>query len=342
MTTSRAAKIFAISAGAGVLAAPLAFASTAAFAAADCGTGTEVSAGICEQAFTTAGDSTFTAPSGVTKVSAIIVGAGGGAEYNSDGAYGGGGGEVLFVDNISTTSPVNLTVGAGGAADPGTDGEADRGGASAYGSDGAYGGGGGEVVFVDSVDASSPVELTVGEGGGISADFGDASAGGDSSFGSTVAVGGTGGTFTGGGTSGNGNEGSHVDPDLGAGGGAGDATTDCVSGAGLTASEVALGSSLFPATSGEAIFGAGGSCDAITLGSFTGTAGSGGSVSGDFGAATADVGEDGAVIIRWGALPDTGMSVQPWMIGAGVATVAAGALFASGVLRTRRQGRHSA
>ncbi len=292
MTTSRAAKIFAISAGAGVLAAPLAFASTAAFAAADCGTGTEVSAGICEQAFTTAGDSTFTAPSGVTKVSAIIVGAGGGA--------------------------------------------------SAYGSDGAYGGGGGEVVFVDSVDASSPVELTVGEGGGISADFGDASAGGDSSFGSTVAVGGTGGTFTGGGTSGNGNEGSHVDPDLGAGGGAGDATTDCVSGAGLTASEVALGSSLFPATSGEAIFGAGGSCDAITLGSFTGTAGSGGSVSGDFGAATADVGEDGAVIIRWGALPDTGMSVQPWMIGAGVATVAAGALFASGVLRTRRQGRHSA
>jgi LPXTG-motif cell wall-anchored protein len=66
-------------------------------------------------------------------------------------------------------------------------------------------------------------------------------------------------------------------------------------------------------------------------------------VSGNLGAADAFDGEDGSVIVRWAvSLPDTGMNVQPWMIGAGIATVAAGALFASGVLRTRRQGRHSA
>jgi hypothetical protein len=105
---------------------------------------------------------------------------------------------------------------------------------------------------------------------------------------------------------------------------------------------VASGSSLFPVTAGEAVFGAGGSCSAVIL-SFTGTAGSGGSVSGDFGAPTAEAGEDGAVIVRWAAsLPDTGLNVQPWMIGTGVALAAAGAVFASGMLRTRRRGRHSA
>jgi hypothetical protein len=106
---------------------------------------------------------------------------------------------------------------------------------------------------------------------------------------------------------------------------------------------VASGSSLFPVTAGEAVFGAGGSCSDVSIGSFTGTAGSGGSVSGDFAAPTAEAGEDGAVIVRWAAsLPDTGLNVQPWMIGTGVALAAAGAVFASGMLRTRRRGRHSA
>jgi hypothetical protein len=41
------------------------------------------------------------------------------------------------------------------------------------------------------------------------------------------------------------------------------------------------------------------------------------------------------------ALPDTGIHVEPWMIGAGLGLAAAGAVFASGMLRARRRGRHS-
>lgn len=294
MLSSRASKIMALSAGAGVFAGPLVFVAPAAFAATDCGTGTEVSAGICEQAFTTAGAFTFNAPSGVAKVSAIVVGAGGGA--------------------------------------------------AGYSGTGAYGGGGGDVVFIDAADASSAIAVTVGAGGasaGTESD--DAQAGGDSTFLSTTAAGGSGATFFGGGDSGNDNGGNTLPGFVGAGGGAGGTTTDCVAGPGLAASAVASGSSLFPVTAGEAVFGAGGSCSDVSIGSFTGTAGSGGSVSGDFAAPTAEAGEDGAVIVRWAAaLPDTGLNVQPWMIGTGVALAAAGAVFASGMLRTRRRGRHSA
>jgi LPXTG-motif cell wall-anchored protein len=42
------------------------------------------------------------------------------------------------------------------------------------------------------------------------------------------------------------------------------------------------------------------------------------------------------------ALPNTGIRVEPWMIGAGLGLAAAGAVFASGMLRARRRGRHSA
>jgi hypothetical protein len=41
-------------------------------------------------------------------------------------------------------------------------------------------------------------------------------------------------------------------------------------------------------------------------------------------------------------LPDTGIHVEPWMIAAGLGLAAAGAVFASGMLRARRRGRHSA
>jgi hypothetical protein len=55
---------------------PMAFAATPSLAAADCGEGTEVTAGICEKAFTTAGDYTFTVPASVSKMSAVLVGGG--------------------------------------------------------------------------------------------------------------------------------------------------------------------------------------------------------------------------------------------------------------------------
>ena len=288
MMSTRSAKIVALSAGAGALIAPAAMGSSAAFAATECGSGIEVTAGICQQAFTTPGSFTFSAPTGVTKVSAVLVGAGGGASFNVDLGYAGGGGEVLFVDAVEISSPVSFTVGTGGAAGNAADGS--NGTDSALGLDVASGGHGGK---------------------------GDAS----------------------GGSSGNGNA-SYYDGGLsGSGGGAGAAAATCNGGVGLAASAVAAGSSLFPVATGEPVFGAGGTC--VSLGSTPAIPGNGGNA---ISVSVGDAGRDGAVYFRWAGavLPDTGMSVQPWMIGAGIATVAAGALFASGVLRTRRQGRHSA
>jgi hypothetical protein len=293
-------------ASAGVASAAMAMVPGVALAATDCGSGTEVSAGICEQAFTTAGDFTFTAPSGVTKVSAIIIGGGGGAEYNAGGAYGGGGGEVVYLDSVSTSSALQITVGSGGAADPDIEGTGNGGGSSSIGTDEAAGGDGGSYY---------------------------SERGGDS---------------------GNGNAGSGGYSNVvffytGAGAGQGGDAPDCISGAnadtcpagpGVTASSIAMNSALFPEVLGEPEYGTGG------VGVEVSNTSVGDHAAGHGGDATTitsgDDGNDGAVILRWGALPDTGLSVQPWMVGTGVATVAAGAIFASGLLRTRRQGRHSA
>jgi len=290
MKLNRVARSVARVSGTGLAVVPMAFAATPSFAAADCGEGIEVAAGICEKAFTTAGDFTFTVPASVSKMSAVLVGGGGGA--------------------------------------------------AVYGApDGSYGGGGGEVIFVDSVAVSSPLSVTVGAGGGEAIPYADASNGGMSALGLAEASGGFGATFEyGGGVSGNGNAGSNIDNLLGAGGGAGSATTDCVAGAGLTASVASAGSSLFPAVSGEAVLGGGGSCLDVAPGSFTGTAGSGGSVSGN--PVLAEAGEDGAVIIRWAsaALADTGVYVQPWVIGASLAAVLGGAVLAAGAVRRLLRG----
>ena len=71
-------------------------------------------------------------------------------------------------------------------------------------------------------------------------------------------------------------------------------------------------------------------------------AGRGGDVYDELPDYEASVGSDGAVILRWTpGLPDTGMNVQPWVIGASVSAVLGGAVLASGALRVRRQGRHS-
>jgi hypothetical protein len=88
--------------------------------------------------------------------------------------------------------------------------------------------------------------------------------------------------------------------------------------------------------------GQGGSCSGITGASEAG-AGKGGDVFGEVPNVQAEAGTDGAVIFRWAAasLPDTGVNMQPWVIGASVAAVLGGAVLASGALRVRRQGRHS-
>jgi hypothetical protein len=292
MRINRVTRNIALVSGAGLAAVPMAFAATPSLAATDCAEGTEVSAGICEKAFTTAGDYTFAVPASVSKMSAVLVG----------GGQGGG-----ATGDVTTFS--------------------------------AYAGGGGGVLFVDSVDISAPLSITVGAGGGN-----DNTSGGDSSVGSNTAGGG--------GADLNSQSGSpqdfagnpvSTDPQFnyGSGGGAGGTPTSCASGPGLTASSAAAGSSLFPALLGEPEFGQGGSCSGIILVGAP-VAGKGGDVFTDGATPTAVAGTDGAVILRWTpGLPDTGMNMQPWVIGASLAAVLGGAVLAAGAVRLRREGRHS-
>jgi hypothetical protein len=262
-------------AGVSLIAAPLAVMATPAFAVADACTAvnagaTEVLPGVCELQFVEAGDFTFTAPSGVAKLSAVIVGAGGG----------------------SLTTLYD-----------------------------AYAGGGGEVIFVQTVDVSAPVEIEVGLGSD-----GSTASGGSSSVNDKVAAGGFSGTYDGvtnctcGGYSGNGNAGWD-DMLSAAGGGAGGAAPDQFSGGpGLTASEAADESSMWPAVSGEDSYGAGGNM--VTPGALTKTPGSGADTS-------TPAGEDGLVILRWtSASGDSGALVNTGLTSWGVAL---GAMFAIGL-----------
>jgi hypothetical protein len=296
MKNGRLTRNVALVSGAGLAAVPMAFVATPSLAAADCGEGTEVAAGICEKAFTTAGDYTFAVPASVAKMSAVLVGGG-----QSGAVQGFGPGEFWL-----------------------------------------YAGSGGGVLFVDSVDLSAPIALTVGAAGPLNW----SSSAGDTIVGSNVAGGA--GVYESVPQSGL----PQAFPAFGAvdgpllyvisGAGAGGTPSSCAGGPGVTASSVAAGSSLFPAVAGEPELGQGGNCSGVTLTSEAGP-GRGGDVYDELPNYEGSAGSDGAVIFRWTpGLPDTGMNVQPWVIGAGVADVAGGALFSSGVLLTRRQGRHSA
>lgn len=104
-------------AGVGLIASPFIALSTPAFAStADCTAvdpgATEVLPDICEVQFVETGDYTFTAPSGVVKLTALIVG-GGGARETASGNYAGGGGAVVYVADVDSSAPVDITVGIG-------------------------------------------------------------------------------------------------------------------------------------------------------------------------------------------------------------------------------------
>ena len=81
-----------------------------AFAADGCGSdATLVAPGICEVEFTSTPDSAWTPPAGVTKIQALLVGAGGAI---SGSQYAGGGGDVQLVE-LSPTGEVEVYVGLG-------------------------------------------------------------------------------------------------------------------------------------------------------------------------------------------------------------------------------------
>lgn len=76
---------------------------------------TLVADNVCEVQITTVGASTFTPPSGITKLSAVLVAGGGGAllEFQE---YAGSGGSVVYIDSVPTGGAITLIVGAGGIA----------------------------------------------------------------------------------------------------------------------------------------------------------------------------------------------------------------------------------
>ena len=99
--------------------------TTAAGAAtvADCGTfdGAEVTlmdGDICDVVWTTPGTYSFKAPTGVTNLQGIFVGAGAGGLGYNDGSitvgYGGDAGEVAFFDDIETSPEWTVHIGDGG------------------------------------------------------------------------------------------------------------------------------------------------------------------------------------------------------------------------------------
>lgn len=75
---------------------------------------TLVADGVCEVRFTTSG--TFTPPTGITKLAAVLVGGGGAGGYftPNDYAYAGSGGSVVYIDSVPLGGAVTVTVGLGG------------------------------------------------------------------------------------------------------------------------------------------------------------------------------------------------------------------------------------
>ena len=155
MTPSSRRRTVAFVAGGSAIAAPIAFLTAPALAVDQSCSGVsgavEVLPGVCELRFDAAGEYSFAPPEGVAKVAAVLVGAGGGArgvldDFNYDNnafpvvwmeVYGGGGGEVLYIDNIGPAE-ISIEVGAGGAPEaPG--GETSLGGTSADGGESSNG-----------------------------------------------------------------------------------------------------------------------------------------------------------------------------------------------------------
>ncbi|MBB5632388.1 hypothetical protein BKA04_000611 [Cryobacterium mesophilum] len=257
---------------------------------------TQVVTGVCQVVVTADGVLTF--PSTLNKVTAILVGAGGGGYIGAEG-------------------------------------------------DGAYGGGGGEVIYVDSVALDTAITVDIGSGGTIGLDGVEAGNGGDTLFGAATAHGGLGSVIDQGshvgGVSGNGHTGI-----LGGGGAAGDAPDSDTPGPGYLLSGVpGVDAALFPSAADPAVqYGRGGESDSSdapgNAAAVPTNSGAGGSAYWQFGEVStgeANPGADGVVIVRYAAasLAATGADSTGALIVGGLAVAGGAALVASaGAVRRRR------
>lgn len=152
-----------------------------------------------QQAYTTAGSYSWTAPTGVTSVSVVAVGAGGGGNlYHSNYNTGGGGGGLGYINNHSVTAGNSYTVVVGAVGAKGGSGSRGQDGGDSYfvntstckggGGGGANpnggsagvgnGDGGGNGGVGGQVSNTSPVGSVVGGGGGASGYSGNGGFGG--------------------------------------------------------------------------------------------------------------------------------------------------------------------
>lgn len=248
-----------------------------------------------QQDFTTSG--TFTVPTGVTQVSAVVVGGGGGGagSANPDETGGGGGGGALaYVNAISTTPGESLTVTVGSGGNGGGDGGGNgTGGGSSSVSRGvttlvqANGGNGGQ--HRGNGGAGGTVATGTGGSGGVGGDGSDRNnndGGGGGGAGGYSGNGGAGAAFNdgGGGSAGSG----------GAAGGGGSGTSNAARGGGGVG---ILGEGTSGAASADGASGNGGSGGAN--GTFNGGLYGGGGA-GAAGGASGGSGANGAVRIIWG------------------------------------------
>jgi hypothetical protein len=226
------------------------------------------------QTFSTVGTTSWTAPTGVTSVSYLVVaGGGGGGGYGGDNVGGGGGGAGGMRTGTLTVNPgttYTVTVGAGGG--PGTIGSdsifssitstgGGRGGQPAGGNGGSGGGAGA------ATGSGSAIGLgTAGQGNNGALGFGD--------WGTTTTTGGGGGG-------------------AGGAGGAASGTTPGTGGAGSASS--ITGVSVTYAAGGAGAYGA------SSGGGTSGTAntGNGGEARGGQGGGSAGSGGSGIVILSW-------------------------------------------
>ncbi len=256
-----------------------------------------------QQAYTTSGTYSWTAPNDVTSVSVVCVGGGGG---NNDTSWsgGGGGGALAYANNISVTPGQSYTVEVGAAGVNGVSGVGADGGDSYFINTSTVAAGGGETEIRQSQQSTQVA------GGAVIAGTGGAGGRGGlygSGPGYSAGGGGAGG-YSGAGGDGGTNNASHsvqVSAGSGGGGGGGWAIQGQVSSASGAGGGVGI---LGEGASGAAGIGTHSSSQTNNDNAMGGRGGSGGgdgtsNIGGNYGGGADGYGDaaGGAVRIIWGA-----------------------------------------
>jgi hypothetical protein len=242
------------------------------------------------QTFTTVGTTSWTVPSGVTKVDYVVVAGGGGG-----GRYGGGGGAGGFLTatgySVTSGTGLTITVGAGGNGATTTTATGSNGGNSVFATITATGGGGGGT---SSATASIRTGANGGSGGGGARSTGNGGSG-TAGQGNAGGAGNTNTNYLGGGGGGAGGTGTTATTTVAGNGGAG--TASSISGTSVTYAGGGGGGCYSTFTSGTATGGGGAGGDGAAGTSATANTGGGGGGGGATSSTTYNGGNGGSGIV---------------------------------------------